>query len=391
MLVFENKGLIDVQSITTFGVSSKESDNPIGFFGTGLKYAIAVILRLGGTIDIYRETKKYSFSVKKKRIRVNDFNIVHMNNKPIGFTTELGKTWEAWQAYRELACNAYDEGGTIWQLNEGELPFLEQGTTTIIVNCTELESVHEDNDIFITSEPIEKSAQIEIHNGISPYIYYRGVKAFRLSKPSLVTYNILETCDLTEDRTLKYSFQFISHIEWYYAKQASEKLLQTILSAQEAYFESVLDFSGISMFGSNFLKVCGENFQKRSGFNKHAISIYMKETRKDLSEKRVTVSKVENKCLDKAVYFCKQIGYNVEEYPIIVVDHLGQCVFGLAENGTIYLSNGIFDKGSKFVASTLIEEYIHLKEGFCDCSRELQTYLFDKIITMGEQITGEVL
>ena len=37
MIVFENPGEIDVAAISTFGVSVKETDNPIGFFGTGLK------------------------------------------------------------------------------------------------------------------------------------------------------------------------------------------------------------------------------------------------------------------------------------------------------------------------------------------------------------------
>ena len=47
MIVFENPGEIDIRSISTFGVSVKEGDNPIGFFGTGLKYAIVVLLRTG--------------------------------------------------------------------------------------------------------------------------------------------------------------------------------------------------------------------------------------------------------------------------------------------------------------------------------------------------------
>src|ERR1700733_12022356 len=47
MIVFENYGEIEIDAITTFGVSVKEGPNPIGFFGTGLKYAVAVLLRHG--------------------------------------------------------------------------------------------------------------------------------------------------------------------------------------------------------------------------------------------------------------------------------------------------------------------------------------------------------
>ena len=53
MVVFENTGEIDILSISSFGVSVKEGDSPIGFFGTGLKYAIAVLLRHNQKITAY--------------------------------------------------------------------------------------------------------------------------------------------------------------------------------------------------------------------------------------------------------------------------------------------------------------------------------------------------
>jgi len=43
MIVFENQGEIDLIAFTPFGVNTKETDSPIGFFGTGLKYATAVL------------------------------------------------------------------------------------------------------------------------------------------------------------------------------------------------------------------------------------------------------------------------------------------------------------------------------------------------------------
>jgi hypothetical protein len=390
MLIFQNKGLIDLRSITTFGVSSKECKNPIGFFGTGLKYALAVITRLGGKVTIYRGETKHVFSSKKQTIRVNEFDVMHIDGKPMGFTTELGKTWEPWQAYRELACNTYDEDGKIFTAKKaGE--FIKKGYTTIVVKCSELEEVYENNDIFVKGEKLEESHRIEIYPGTSDHIYYRGVKALSLSKPSLYTYNVLGKCDLTEDRTLKYTFEPVAHIESHLTNISTKEVLQKILSAKDSYFEYNFDFDGQHNFSKEFVDVCGKNYSKRTGFNQSAVAIYMKLARKDLSEKKVVISRNSNICLEKAIYFCKKIGYDVEEYPIHVVDHLGQGILGLAENDCIYLSNSIFLQGSKYVASTLIEEYIHLKEGFCDCSREMQTHLFDKIVTLGEQLTGEVL
>jgi hypothetical protein len=395
MLIFQNEGLIDIQAVTTFGVSSKECNNPIGFFGTGLKYALAVITRLGGNVIIYRGTARHTFYSRTKTIRVNQFEVLHMDGKQLGFTTELGKTWEPWQAYRELACNTYDENGKIYRVEEdgvwAEKDYVKKGFTTIVVRCPELDEVYLDNDIFVTGEPLEESDDIKIYEGVSDYIYYRGVKAYSLNKPSLYTYNILGECDLTEDRTLKYSFEWAAYIQKYLTRHASKEMLQKVLSAKDSYLDYQFNFESLNSFSDNFLDVCGRNYNKRSGFNQAAIKVYMKMTRKDLSQKKIIIPKTSNLCLEKAIYFCNKIGYDVERYPIFVVDHLGQGIMGLAENGCIYLSNSIFLQGSKYVASTLIEEFIHLNEGFGDCTREMQTHLFDKIVTMGEQMLGEVL
>ncbi|HEX4610447.1 MAG TPA: hypothetical protein VH092_19815, partial [Urbifossiella sp.] len=43
-LVFSNPGAIDINLVKLLGVSVKDSDNAIGFFGTGMKYALACTL-----------------------------------------------------------------------------------------------------------------------------------------------------------------------------------------------------------------------------------------------------------------------------------------------------------------------------------------------------------
>jgi len=42
-IIFHNQGELDIRAVTTFGLSVKKNDNPIGYFGTGLKYAIAAL------------------------------------------------------------------------------------------------------------------------------------------------------------------------------------------------------------------------------------------------------------------------------------------------------------------------------------------------------------
>jgi hypothetical protein len=47
--------------------------------------------------------------------------------------------------------------------------------------------------------------------------------------------------------------------------------------------------------------------------------------------------------------------------------------------------------GAKQAASTLIEEFLHLRHGWKDCTRELQTYLFERLVSLGEELAGEPL
>ena len=134
-IIFSNPGLIDPRLITVLGVNVKEGTSPIGFFGTGLKYAISVLLRNQCSIHIYAGQDAYAFSTREETIRGKTFSVVHMNDQPLGFTTELGKNWKPWMALRELYSNAKDEGGD-WRLGDlspKDLP----GNTVIVVDGTD--------------------------------------------------------------------------------------------------------------------------------------------------------------------------------------------------------------------------------------------------------------
>ena len=115
-LYFCNSGEFNPTAMLTFGVSAKEKENSIGKFGTGFKYAVAVILREGGSIKVKSFDKEYIFTTKKETIRGKEFDVVYMNDQNAGFTTHFGTNWEPWMAFRELYCNMLDEEGIM--LNE---------------------------------------------------------------------------------------------------------------------------------------------------------------------------------------------------------------------------------------------------------------------------------
>ena len=77
--------------------------------------------------------------------------------------------------------------------------------------------------------------------------------------------------------------------------------------------------------------------------------------------------------------------------PINCVDGRPGTTVAQARDGQIWLSRRAFGNGTKYLASTLIEEHIHLAHGFGDCTRELQNLLFERLVHLGEQLQGELL
>lgn len=215
MLVFENPGLIDETALTTMAVSVKTGESPIGQFGTGLKYAIAIVLRLGGRITILRGRRALVFGVRERTIRGREFRVITLDGRPLGWTDQMGAHWEPWMAYRELWSNARDEGGRVWRAESADDVTAEPRVTKVLVECPELERAHEERyRIILQTEPLVVCPGVEIHAGASRYIYYRGIRVGELQgdEAALYTYNLTGHQSLTEDRTLQYPWMVASTV-----------------------------------------------------------------------------------------------------------------------------------------------------------------------------------
>lgn len=392
-VVFRNKGAIDPRSITTFGVSSKESSNAIGYFGTGLKYAIAILLREGCDITIMTGGETLVFGTQDQRVRVDDFTFVTMNGEPLAFTTELGKNWKPWQAIRELWCNALDEKGEAFSLDIDHPVDFEDDETVIVIHGREVEQAWSMRDsILLTSDPIFSSDLVDVHSGRSNHIYYKGVRVLDLPNPSMYTYNLKGFVSLTEDRTMEHP----GLAGWYVAKgisQQSDRVLITdAVTAPKGWFEHVLDFDG-AIPSDDFTGIVKELARKQaSALNRTATVCARFDVNEVLDDLPVMeLCRVDQMRLEKAISFAKGIGFAVDEYPVVVCEHLGEGVLGRAANDKIYLSKLVFMQGTKMVAGTLIEEFIHLRHKLLDESRGMQNFLFDALVSIGEQLTGEPL
>jgi hypothetical protein len=398
MIVFQNPGEIDVRSISTFGVSVKESDNPIGFFGTGLKYAIAVLLRTGHKVTIHSGRSVLTFGVQKDAVRGQAFDFVTMavdggEPSPIGFTTELGKTWELWMAYREIACNCKDEAGSGRFTKTKPAP--EPGSTQIIVEGQDFEAVYSDGHRYILAdEPSLTIGTTEVRFRRSNHLFYRGVRVMEFPRTSLYTYNLNDKIELTEDRTVKEPWAATSRLARAVLQAEDVGFIRTVVTADENFLEGSLDLHGWGTPPSKqFLQVVGEALAERMcKVNPTAMRVWQDATKQTISPVELALSKVQQTSLTRAIEFCERMGYPVRNYPIKAVESLGDGCLGLAQDSTIFIAERAFQiGGAKQLAATLIEEYLHLRHGWKDCTRDMQNYLFEKLVSVGEELVGEPL
>jgi hypothetical protein len=398
-LLFTNPGTLEIELVKLLGVSVKEGTDPIGFFGTGLKYALAAAMRLGGSMTIITGGKEYEVGGQKITLRDKEFTQVTLDGEPLGFTTELGKQWEAWMVVRELYSNALDEGGET-VASERELSDMAHESNTVIAlrgQCF-VDVWNERGRYFLALDrerPIVRSEYLDVYLGKGRTVFYRGIKIHETQIPMLYKYNLIEKVTLTEDRTLKHSFTFDNLMEQAIVTSTDRDFIMRLLTAGELMYEGRLDFD---MFcppdlSDVFKAVCDDLLERMpENANKAALRFYQKQTNTERPMVPAILTRVQQMQLDRAISFVRGLGCDyLDMYPIHMVKWLGQGQHGLAKEGKIYLAADCFDRGTKYVASTLFEEYVHCHHGFSDESRQLQTWLFDRVITMGEEASGEPL
>jgi len=388
MIIFENKGLIDIHAITIMGVSVKQ-ENAIGYFGTGLKYAIATLLREGQKITIWRGKKRISFKTKSVEIRGKMFDLIYMGDKELGFTTELGRNWKIWQAFREIYCNCKDESGETKYMKQFDGG--KKDTTQVVVEGEKFEEVYDTRELyFIEDEPDFRLRAANVHTKPTRSVFYKGISVLAGQLSCLHTWNITRKIELTEDRTAKYDFQLDSSVSTAIATSTDEEFIESCVLAPDGTFESDLDFSIMEAPSKEFLNVCAsivKDFTK--GANRSAINYAKKHITLKNPEETFELNKVQSLMFNRAKKLLNRAGYGGDGYTIRFVKNLGKGIMGQAKSKKIYISESAFSEGTKELALTLLEEYWHLSEGFSDETRDFQNFLITQIGTLIERINGE--
>lgn len=197
-----NPGSFDIVSaLSMIGASVKQTDEPIGLYGSGVKYALAQALRMKIPIVFVDETTRFDLVNEPKSFRGKDFGMValraHEGDDEVihhtGITAEFGREdWtDPWFIFREFYSNMLDEGGTASLVESVDAP--QAGEFSVYLPLADFQEVWENLSNYFTDIP---------NNTLVPgtgRVFKKGVWVGNVSLP----FNCrVDNVKITETRTM---------------------------------------------------------------------------------------------------------------------------------------------------------------------------------------------
>ena len=385
-IIFENSSDLDPKAWSVMGLSAKVKEDAIGMFGTGLKMAISVLLRNGHKISIFTAGKKYDFSTQQEEFRGVNHDLIYCNGERMPFTTNLGRNWQIWQAFREIYSNCLDENGTVrkWR---GKAPF----ATGVIVDGVEFAEIYKNKAQYICNPnqfldvSIEgSSSSIAVVKGTGK-IFYKGNLACLDSYKSIFNYNILREnskVKLTEDRTININWNFFSYLGKGVQYLTDKRVIEKIITAKQDMLENefkydLVDWSKNNMFSKEFMEVVEKVYSSKPESLNESLLREFKEMNPDASIEKLKMNKCQEKMFTNACIILSDMGYGVN-VPVHYIENDNHTSIAFEHKGEIYLTQRAFNT-TLDLAKTLFEELAHANHGFNDCTRDFQNYIISQV------------
>ena len=420
---FSNPGEVPLNAFKLLGASTKRNvDGKIGFFGTGLKYAVALMLREQIPFKAYIGTKEVKFGVRQTTFGDVKVQVITVNNEKTSMTTDAGIDWEPWFAIREIYSNALDEGGSM-ELSSEFKP--EAGKTKIYVEMnTKLGDVSKNWQSYFTMKrrPLE---EIFINKGKSSERYYRilpkreGQNEFRIFRrgilvgrarnvDSLFDYDVSDII-INESRVVKHDYQGRQRAAEALAQATNRDIVelfvkswkQPVLEHEERFWEYLFDeywFSG-DKFSQTWLEVLRPYRLVPSdntgfyGVTSNTVGLpnrmlkYLYQQFKDeltiegMSKTHYIVTGVFPVQLINAMQILAKAGYSFDCNKIKQGRFRDFDIKACwdREAGQIIVSDDILNMPEDGKVAVMLEEIIHAKTGYSDHTRQFQDYVLSEL------------
>lgn len=444
-ILIQNDGEIESNSFELIGASTKRDEKgKIGFFGSGLKYSIAYMMRHGIDFRVFSGAKELRFSTTEERLKGMNFDRICINGKETSFTVTMGPTWkEDWFVLREIYCNALDEGScTMVKETESVLP--TEGKTRIYIEITDsLRAVIKNWDAYFADErePIfitpkvyscflgheDQGAQaheqvISVFHKTEGVLYRRGIRVYAF-KNALYDYGC-EYVNINEDRTARQPDGLRYGILSMVNGLVDENYIKSILRTgdddkpSEEYFS--ISIGGtcnqhvsekwVSFSQQNMLvvkEIAGRYAETIRESRKEVFllpTVFARSIKKSFPDAVIVgmgsiigndsfneMSKTAKMdyLLKEVLQSLKQMNYHVH-YDIRVGQFGDDKILGHADlkQKIIYIADITFDRGRRELATTIMEENEHIKSGHGDETRDFQTHFFNQWLKSMEENHG---
>jgi hypothetical protein len=421
-----NDGEIDINAFKLLGVTTKD-ETKIGYFGSGLKYALAVLLREKIDFKIYSGVSEIKMSTKETTFRGKKCEIIKINNGLTSLTTDMGRDWKIWYAIRELYCNAIDEGGQKITVTDKFEP--EKGSTQFYVEFNDSvrdisknwntyfsdkrkDLVQDIGDLKIYNHEINKNLESSLDKKKSIIIYRKGIQVYNNEKiKSLFDYDST-SIDINEARELSDLWSFKYSLVKKLSNSANLEIIEDICDNWRDTFEGDLMWEYSYSFHDNWLDALNGrtiimhdvsgNYFEELGSSTVILPTKLAKSLSDYFGDKVNVrgyskeygdndvsnpSDKQQNIINECVEFLKRGNLDILKLvsSIKICNFRSKNILGEAINGKIILiSPNCFEHGKRTVLATILEEYGHISSEACDKTRRFQDFLINLYIVQLE-------
>lgn len=430
-LLIENKGELDINSLILLGASTKRgNDNKIGMFGSGNKYALAVLLRENIPIKIYSGLKEIKVTTKDVTLRDKIFKQIIIDGKETSITIDAGPQWEIWMAIRELVSNAKDEGQDNI-VNKTNLIEPKEGFTRFYIKHTsKVLNIIQNWDNYFSWDRIdilESDNTGKIFENKHPEgkmnVYRKGIKCIeeKTTTKSLFHYDFYNL-DINESRIVVGNWQIADRMGKMLAKTKNKKIAYEILkkSYNDEYNEySILwgyEYNDTIKLSETYKEVIGNkiiivdeysaNYQElinstENFIVKESLAKVIHNSFPDVkiyglrnNDSEIVYDIIDRELYQKEKFLLKKVKEFLNEinYPINYDIKIGKFInndtLGTISDKEIILSEKIFDLGIREIVLNVIEQNEHLISGYRVRTKEFLEHFINMFLKEKEERYG---
>lgn len=432
-LLVENKGEIDVNALILMGGSTKRgSESAIGYFGSGNKYSLALLIKREICFKIYSGLQELVVATKPVKFRDKAFDQILINGQDTSLTTDMGPQWDSWMAVREFVSNSIDEGEHNIVSCTEDINAKEGYTRIYVEHCPQIVEVIQNWDKYFAFDRIDTLVEIADTGKVFPnntdkhslLLYRKGIQCYWQEKTRTLFSYDLSKFVINESRVISDVYDSKRAVCTFLVNYATTEVAKKILKhafVEESgeYWEGGMywNYYGNHKLNSCWREAIGDHVIVNNDVSGNYMDIVNAHKNYRVSKEMARV--IKNSFPDVPVYgigeddeedswrecevtpkieymlkrtteFCTECHYPIK-YDIQVVKFDKPETLGKAANKKILLSDRLFDMGMKELVMTVMEEQEHIVTGHCDETRAFQDHLFRQWLSEKELRFGVFL